>query len=63
MSALHLIIITVFYPFCGLAMSKVVKFTLLFAFPGGDWRERRASGKLLGGEIDGHVRVLWFAGA
>ena len=42
---------------------KGCKVPLLFAFPRRDWRERGLSDKLLGGEIDVHVRIVRFAGA
>lgn len=53
--------ITTFYPFCGLGYVKACKVNLLFAFPRGDWRKRGLRGRLLGGEIDVHLRVLRFA--
>jgi hypothetical protein len=31
-----------------------------YPFPG-DWRKRWASGRLLGGEIDVYLHIVWFA--
>jgi hypothetical protein len=52
-----------FYLFCGLGDVKGCKVPLLFAFPPRHWRERGLSDKLLGGEIDGDVRIVWFTSA